>query len=70
MTIKEALGYAVEAGTPIAFIAKNIGKDPTTINKWYHNKNNLSPQTEEQVKQELLRLKAFWDKVDLDSSKK
>lgn len=66
MTTKEAMDYVVKAGTPVAFIAKNIGKDPTTISKWWHGKTKLSAATEEDLKQEIIRLKAFWDKIDLN----
>lgn len=66
MTTKEAMDYVVKAGTPVAFIAKNIGRDPTTISKWWHGKTKLSAETEEDLKQEILRLKAFWDAIQLD----
>ena len=66
MTTKEAMDYVVEAGTPVAFIAKNIGRDPTTISKWWHGKTRLSAETEQDLRQEILRLKALWDKINLE----
>lgn len=34
MDTREILLKISEAGTPIAFLAKNINKDPSTISKW------------------------------------
>lgn len=66
MTVKEALDLAYQAGTPIAFIAKNIGRDPSTLNKWLRGTSRgLSLTTEEDVAKEIKRLKQIWDKIDI-----
>lgn len=65
MTIFEALKFAVEAGTPAAFIAKKIGKDPSTVQKWLRGKSNVSEETQEDIKQQLKKIKAIWDKINI-----
>lgn len=50
-------------GHPMAAIAKNIGKDPSTLNKWLKGTRKVSPEVEEAVKKEIVRLKNEWMKV-------
>lgn len=63
---KEALQKAYEAGTPVAFIAKNIGKDPSTLHKWMRgNSKYLSKETEEAMLDELRHIKNLWEEIDI-----
>lgn len=66
MTVKEALLRANEIGFPMAALAKRIGKDPSTINKWTRGLSRLSAQTEEDVKQEILKAKQQWAEIEID----
>lgn len=50
-------------GHPMAAIAKNIGKDPSTLNKWLKGTRKVSPEVEEAVKKEILRLKNEWELI-------
>ena len=56
--LKEALQKASEAGTSIAFIAKNVGRDTSTV-------HNLSQETEESLLAELRRLRDIWNSMDI-----
>lgn len=63
---QEALQKAYEAGTPIAFIAKNIGKDPSTLNKWLRGSSKyLRKETEEDLIDELRRIKELWNNIEI-----
>lgn len=63
MNIRNELQKVVNLGVPIAFIAKKIGKDPSTLNKWLHGVSNVSKEVELAVECELKRMKAEWDNV-------
>lgn len=66
MDTRTALLQAQEAGTAISFIAKNIGKDPSTVHKWMRGTNKyLSEATEKDVINELRRIKQLWEKIDV-----
>lgn len=60
MDIRYEFEKAVAAGLPISFVAKKIGKDPSTLNKWLHGNRKVSIEIEEEVKQVLLELKKLW----------
>lgn len=63
MDIRKELIKAVELGYPLAAIAKHIGKDPSTLHKWYKGTRNVSPEVERLVEKELLRLKGLWNEI-------
>ena len=42
MTVREALATANDIGYPIAALAKRIGKDPSTIQKWVRGRSRIS----------------------------
>ena len=64
--LKEALQKASEAGTSIAFIAKNIGRDTSTVHKWMRGTSKyLSQETEESLLAELRRLRDIWNSMDI-----
>ena len=66
MTTKQAMDLVIQSGVPIANIAKAIGKDPSTISKWWHGRSNLSEQTQLDVRNQIKRLKEIWNRIDLD----
>ena len=66
MTTKQAMDLVIQSGVPIANIAKTIGKDPSTISKWWHGRSNLSQQTQLDVRNQIKRLKEIWNRIDLD----
>lgn len=66
METKEALQIAREAGTSISFIAKGIGKDPSTISKWLRGTSKyLSVDTENLLKNKIREIKALWQKIEI-----
>lgn len=66
MKTKEALQAAYNAGTPIAFIAKGIGKDPSTINKWLRGTSKyLASETEEDLKNKIREIKSLWEQINI-----
>lgn len=66
METKDALRAAHDAGTPIAFIAKGIGKDPSTINKWLRGTSKyLATETEEDLKNKIREIKSLWEEIDI-----
>lgn len=66
MNLKQALMAAHDAGTTFAYIAKNIGKDPSTINKWLKGTSKfLSLDTEQDIIYELRRIKKCWENIDI-----
>ena len=65
MDIRSECLKVAAIGHPMAAIAKNIGKDPSTLNKWLKGTRNVSPEVEEAVKKEILRLKSEWMKIDV-----
>lgn len=66
MTILEALIKVKELGYPMSNIAKAIGKDPSTLQKWTTGKNmNVSAELQKNVAAELHRLREEWLKIDI-----
>ena len=66
METKEALQAAHNAGTSISFIAKGIGKDPSTISKWLRGTNKyLAIETEEDLKNKIREIKSLWEQIDI-----
>ena len=66
MTVLEALIKVKEIGHPIANIAKAIGKDPSTLQKWTTGKsNNVSVELQQDILNEIRRLKEEWMKIDV-----
>lgn len=55
-----------ETGTPIAFIAKNISKDPSTLHKWMRGTSKyLAKETQEELIQEIKRIKQLWENIEI-----
>lgn len=66
MTTLDALIKIKELGYPISNIAKAIGKDPSTLQKWTTGKNNnVSVELQASVVAELHRLREEWLKIDI-----
>lgn len=66
METKDALQAAHDAGTPISFIAKGIGKDPSTISKWLRGTSKyLATETEDDLRKKLHEIKCLWEKIDI-----
>ena len=63
MDVKNELQKAIDTGLPIAVIAKRIGRDPSTLNKWLHNTRGVSKETQQLVKEELQRIKNLWNDI-------
>ena len=63
MDIREELRKASEAGLPIAAVAKEIGIDPSMLQKWVKGSRNLKEDKQQWVAKELLRRKALWDNI-------
>lgn len=60
MDIRIEFQKAVDAGLPISYVAKRIGKDPSTLNKWVHGTRNVSNEIEKAVENILLEIKEKW----------
>ena len=66
MNLCEILKEIQECGTSIAFIAKQINKDPSTISKWMRGTSKyLSQDTEEEIKKELRRIQMIWKELEI-----
>jgi len=63
MDIRFEFQKAVDAGLPISYVAKKIGKDPSTLNKWLHGTRKVSNEIEEAVEQVLLEIKEKWRNI-------
>lgn len=63
MDIKEELQKAINTGLPISVVAKKIGKDPSTLNKWLHGTRNVSNKIEIAVYNILLEIKEQWKNI-------
>lgn len=63
---QELLRQVYETGTPIAFIAKNIGKDPSTLQKWMRGTSPyFSEKAQEELIQEIKRIKKLWENINI-----
>lgn len=40
------MNFAMEHGVSITYIAKKVGVDPSTLNKWIHDKRKVSDKVE------------------------
>ena len=57
MDTKSILQIFYDLGIPIAKIAKRIGKDPSTIQKWLRGTSGyLKKETEDELRQTLLEI--------------
>lgn len=63
MDIREEFQKAINTGLPISVVAKKIGKDPSTLNKWLHGTRNVSSEIEDAVKNVLLEIKEKWQYI-------
>ena len=63
MDIREELRKASEAGLPIAAVAKEVGIDPSMLQKWVRGTRNLKEEKQQRVAKELLRRKALWNNI-------
>lgn len=55
-----------KTGTPIAFIAKNIKKDPSTLHKWMRGTSKyLAAKTQEELVKEVKRIKQLWENIEV-----
>ena len=63
MDIREEFQKAINTGLPISVVAKRIGKDPSTLNKWLHGTRNVSSEIEDAVKNVLLEIKEKWQYI-------
>lgn len=64
MDLISIVNGAKENGTSLAFIARKMKRDPSTLNKWLHNGTNISEETEQNLIEALMEIKEFWDKVE------
>ena len=66
MDTRKLLTQVNETGTPIALIAKNIGKDPSTLHKWMRGTSKyLAEQTEKDLINEIQRIKLLWENIEI-----
>lgn len=49
MNVREEFNKIIDIGIPISKVAKRIGRDSSTLNKWYHEKTNISEETEQAI---------------------
>ena len=63
MDIREELRKASEAGLSIAAVAKEVGIDPSMLQKWVKGNRNLKEEKQQWVAEELLRRKALWNNI-------
>ena len=40
------MNFAMEHGISITYIAKKVGVDPSTLNKWIHDKRKISDKVQ------------------------
>lgn len=55
----------VDLGIPIAFIARKINRDATTINHWLKGHSNLAPNTEENLYQVLKEIRQSFINLEI-----
>lgn len=63
MDIREEFQKAINTGLPISVVAKRIGKDPSTLNKWLHGTRNVSSEIETAVSEILYEIKKQWEEI-------
>ena len=63
MDIRDEFEKAIDAGLPISLVAKKIGKDPSTLNKWLHGTRKVSKEIENAVEIVLLEIKEKWQHI-------
>lgn len=63
MDIREEFQKAINTGLPISVVAKRIGKDPSTLNKWLHGTRKVSSEIETAVSEILYEIKKQWEEI-------
>lgn len=63
MDIREEFQKAINTGLPISVVAKRIGKDPSTLNKWLHGTRKVSSEIETAVSKILYEIKKQWEEI-------
>ena len=66
MDLRIAFQKAKEAGLLPGTLARRIGRCPDTLYKWADGTRNLSSQVQQEVLDELRKIKAQWAEIDLD----
>lgn len=66
MDILTALQQVSDLGYSVAAIAKRIGRDPSTLHKWLKGTRTPSVEIQEKVREEIIRLKNEWMKIDIE----
>lgn len=64
MDLISIVNGAKNNGTSLAFIARKMGRDPSTLNKWLRNGANISEETKQNLIEALIEIKNFWKQIE------
>lgn len=56
MTVKEKLQFFSDNGMSVSFIARQIGVNPSTLNKWLRNEKGITHKNENLIYETLQKI--------------
>lgn len=59
------MNFAIEHGISITYIAKKIGIDPSTLNRWIHNKRKVSDKVQIALFDTFKNIKQAWTNINI-----
>lgn len=62
---EECLKVIEQSGVTAAFLAKSIGRDPSTLNKWLKGTRNVSEEFKVDLANKLRELRDIWMEIDI-----
>ena len=65
LDIKEECRKALNLGISIRFLADQMGRDHTTLNKWLRGERNISEEVKKDLVQALQDLKEQWNHIEV-----
>lgn len=65
MTLREKCEKVFTTGLTVAMFAKNMRRDPSTIYKWLDGTREISSKVENDIIEEIKRIKNIMDEIDI-----
>lgn len=59
------MNFAIDHGISITYIAKKIGIDPSTLNRWIHNKRKVSDKVQIALFDTFKNIKQAWTNINI-----
>lgn len=66
MSFRDECIKVFNTGIAVATFAKRIGRDSSTLYKWLDGSRKISPEVEDEIRQELKQIQKIWINCNFD----